>query len=160
MLLSLALALAAGHCPVERARYALRGDPALTARFVAVASGPAWPSQLALRLQSARSGRSDWFLPADGGSDARQLLASTTDPTVPGWRPPDPDGGPRPLGDAEYIGTDAGYSLLDRVPRRGGEAPAHFLLPELRELLWYRAAPERREASARQFFDLVDCATE
>jgi len=157
MLLSLALALAASHCAVERARYALRDDPALTARFVAVESGPAWPAQLALRLQSARSGRAYWFLPADGGSDGRQLLASITDPTVQAWQAPDPDGGVRPLGDAEYIGTDADYTLLDRVPQRGDEAPAHFLVPELRELLWYRTPSDQREGSARQFFDLMGC---
>ena len=157
MLLSLALALVASHCTVERARYALRDDPALTARFVAVDSGPDWPAHLALRLQSARSGRAYWFLPADGGSDERQMLASITDPTVPGWQAPDPDGDARPLGDAEYIGADAGYTLVERVPQRGGQAPAHFLVPDLRELLWYRAAPDRREGSARQFFDLVGC---
>ncbi|WP_369936290.1 hypothetical protein [Xanthomonas tesorieronis] len=158
MLLNLALALVAGHCTVDRARYALRGDPALTARFVVVESGAAWPTHLALRLQSARSGRAHWFLPADGGSDGRQLLASITDPTVSGWRPPDPDGGPRPLGDAEYIGADADYTLLDRAPRRGDEAPVHFLLPELRELLWYRTPADQRERSARQFFDKVGCS--
>ncbi|WP_241093223.1 hypothetical protein [Xanthomonas bonasiae] len=157
MLLNLALALVASHCTVERARYALRDDPALTARFVAVESGLAWPAHLALRLQSARSGRAYWFLPADGGSDGRQMLASIADPTVPAWQAPDPDGGARPLGDAEYIGTDADYTLLDRVPRRGDAAPAHFLVPELRELLWYRTPSDQREGSARQFFDLVGC---
>lgn len=155
--LVLAAALATTACPVERAQYQLRDDPAVSAGFVAVASGPAWPSQLALRLHSARSGRAYWFLPWNGGSDGRQHLASTTDVNAAGWQPPSPDGGTRPLGDIEYLGTDADYRLLDQVPVAGGAAPAHLLLPDLREALWYRAAPTQREHIARQFFDLLGC---
>lgn len=157
MMVSLVLALAASQCTVEHARYALRHDPALTARFVAVDSGPDWPAHLALRLHSTRSGPDHWFLPADGGSDGHQTLVSIDDPTQPGWQPPAPDGGDRPLGEAEYLGADAAYDLLDGVPRRGTPAPAHFLVPDLRQLLWYRAPAQQREPSARQFFDRVGC---
>lgn len=155
--MTLLLALAAS-CAPEQAHYVLRDDPAITARFLAVDATPDWPSGLALRLHSTRTGRDYDFLPWQGGSDGRSHLASTTDVTAPQWRAPDADGGPRPLGDVEYIGTDAAYALLAELPRRGGQAPAHFLLPDLREALWYRAASDRRETTARQFFDLAGCA--
>lgn len=154
--MTLMLGLAAS-CVPEHARYVLREDPAVSARFLVVDTTPDWPSGLALRLHSTRTGRDYDFLPYPGGSDARLHLASTTDVTAPQWRAPDPDGGPRPLGDIEYIGTDAGYLLSSKLPRRGEPAPAHFLLPDLREALWYRAASDQREATARQFFDLAAC---
>jgi len=144
-------------CAPEQARYVLREDPAITARFLIVDTTPDWPSGLALRLHSTRTGRDYDFLPWHGGSDGRLKLASTTDVTAPQWHTPDPDGGPRPIGDVEYIGANADYRLLSDGPRRAEPAPAHFLLPDLREALWYRAAPDRRESTARQFFDLTDC---
>jgi len=154
--MTLLLALAAS-CAPEQAHYVLRGDPAMTARFLVVAATPDWPSGLALRLHSTRTGRDYDFLPYPGGSEARLHLASTTDVTAAQWHAPSPDGGPRPLGDVAYIGADAEYLLSGEPPRRGGQAPAHFLLPDLREALWYRAAPDQREGTVQQFFDLADC---
>ncbi|WP_243847698.1 hypothetical protein [Xanthomonas euroxanthea] len=153
----LMLTLAVGVCAVENARYVLRDDADTQARFLAVASGPHWPAQVALRVHSSRTGGDAWFLPWSGGSDDSQHMASTADVTAPGWQAPDPDGGPRPLGDVDYIGTDATYRVLSELPRAGMPAPAHFLLPDLREALWYRAAPAQRQAIARQFFDLDSC---
>ncbi|KRG46809.1 hypothetical protein ARC20_04515 [Stenotrophomonas panacihumi] len=150
------LALAVAACPPERAHYTLRDDPRVTARFLPVAATSDWPSGLALRLHFAGSGREVDFLPFGGGSAARQHLASTGPVTSTQWQLPSPDG-PRPLGDVEYIGADASYRLLDEIPRRGGDAPVHFLLPDLREALWYREEAGRREAAARQFFDLTGC---
>ncbi|MBB5866383.1 hypothetical protein [Xanthomonas sp. 3058] len=153
------MALAVSGCAVENARYVLRDDAGVQAEFHAVASGPQWPAQLAVRVHAARTGVNAWFLPWSGGSDGSQHLASTTDVTAPGWQPPDPDGGPRPLGDISYIGTDAGYRVLSEGPRLGTPAPAHFLLPDLREALWYRAGADQRQQVARQFFDLVGCVS-
>jgi len=155
MLLPL-LALAVATCAPEQARYVLRGDPAISARFLVVAATPDWPAGLALRLHSARSGRDYDFLPWSGGSDERQHLASTASVTAAGWQVPAADA-PRPLGDVEYLGFDASYALEAEMPRRGGQAPAHFLLPDLREALWYHAAADQREGTARQFFDQAGC---
>ncbi|CAD2253328.1 hypothetical protein X12_000717 [Xanthomonas arboricola] len=49
---------------------------------------------------------------------------------------------------------------MSEVPRLGAPAPAHFLLPDLREAVWYRAGPEQRLDIARQFFDLNGCAAQ
>ncbi|WP_244220709.1 hypothetical protein [Xanthomonas vasicola] len=103
----LMMALTVSGCAVDNARYALRDDAGVQAEFHAVTSGRQWPAQLALRVHSSHTGLDAWFLPWNGGSDGNQHLASSTDVTAQGWQPPDPDGGPRPLGDVGYIGTDA-----------------------------------------------------
>ncbi|MFN3675955.1 MAG: hypothetical protein ACK4TC_08240 [Sphingomonas pseudosanguinis] len=147
----LALAAAAlTPCPVERAHYILRDHPDVTADFRSVARDPDWPSGLALGVHHTASGRTFWWLPWNGGSDGLQNVASTGDVTAKGWHPPDPDGGPRPFGDRHYIGTDAAYHILNRVPNRGEPAPAHMLFPD-------SAGSQDHVFVARQFFDLAGC---
>lgn len=156
MLLAALLATIA-TCPVEHARYALRTTPTTVATFVKVETGPEWPAGLAFRIDAGQSGRSYWFLPWNGGSDGAQHLASTTDIRAPNWTPPSPDGGPRPLGDLDYIATDASYGVLAAVPRRGQTAPAHILLPTLDDRLRHPLGGQARDSLPRQFFDLIDC---
>ena len=155
MLAALLLSLAASACPVEQARYALRTEPTVSARFMRLESGADWPQGLALRLDF--HGRREWFLPWNGGTDGRQNISSTLDPTRPGWAPPSPDGGPRPLGDFEYIGLDETYRLLTSAPTRGETAPAHFLIPHLDDALRHPPSDRPRDSIPRQFFDLVAC---
>lgn len=165
MLIALATAASGLSCSVEHAQYALRTAPGITARFQDVDTAPSydgmddWPSHLAFRIHIAKTHRTYWFLPWPGGTDDLQNLASTTDVTAPGWKPPNPDGGPRPLGDLAYIATDARYEVIDDIPRRGGIAPAHILLPRLGDALWHQSSPdaEPRDGAPKQFFDLVAC---
>ena len=144
-------------CPIEKAHYALRTQPSVTADFRDVQADPDWPAGIAMRLHIGASGRTYWWVPWNGGTSGGEHLASTTDVTKPGWRPPNPDDGPRPLGDVDFIATDGGYTLWNRVPVRGGPAPAHFLIPNLRNALWYGTPDNARQGTARQFFDLVSC---
>ena len=155
MLAALLLSVSIANCPVEQARYALRTEPAVVARFMLVESGPDWPQGLALRLDF--HGRREWFLPWNGGTDGRQNISSILDPTRSGWKPPSPDGGPRPLGDLEYVGLDETYLLLEAAPKRGEKAPAHFLLPHLDDVLRHPSGDKPRDSIPRQFFDLLAC---
>ncbi|NML04665.1 hypothetical protein [Sphingomonas sp. G-3-2-10] len=148
-----AMSLSTGQCPVERAHYALRTMPGVTARFLRVSVTEDWPVGLALRMDFAATGRSYWWLPWNGGTNGHQNLASTPDPATPGWRPM----AVRPLGDIEWITADADYAVLEAVPRHGDDAPAHFLIPNLRRAMWYRTPQDRREGTTKQFFDLVRC---
>ena len=150
LLLLLAVAASTAQCPAERARYVLRGDPATTASFAPAPANNDWPSGLVLTIRSRRTGQSSWWLPWNGGSNNLQNLASTTNPRAKGWRPPNPDGGPRPFGDREYIGTDAGYTIVGDIPRRGGVAPAHMLVPQA-------GSSQDKIFTGKQFFDLVGC---
>ncbi len=156
------LAATAAACPVERAEYRLRDQPATSLRFIARDTGPDWPSGLLARIDVAGSGHRYWWLLWSGGSDGRQHLASTRDPATPGWIPPRPDdGGARPLGDVDYIAADADYRLLERMPKQGDAAPAHILLSDLDEALWYRRDPADAasgDRAVRQFFDFSGCA--
>lgn len=161
VILALALAATSGAnsasvCPVERAQYVLRTAPQYTARFIVVDSGRDWPSGLALQVQSEVTHTTYWFLPWNGGSDGRQHLASTTNVKESGWMPPNPDGGPRPLGDLDFFGLDASYRVLDSVPRAHQGAPSHMLVPALGETLWHRSGGTR-ERPPTQFFDLLAC---
>ena len=160
MLGVLTLAAVTAHCPIERAHYSLRTAPAITASFRDVApDAQDWPAHLAFGVTDAKSGRTFWFLPWPGGTDDLQNLASTKDVTAPGWRPPSPDDGPRPLGDLQLVITDAAYSVIDDIPRAGGVAPAHILVPELGDRLWHGVMNGDfvRVVAPKQFFDLVRC---
>lgn len=137
-------------CPVERARYLLRDNPDVTAYFRQVDSGPDWPSGLALAVHNRKSGKTYWWLPWNGGTDSLQNIASTEDVTTEGWRPPNPDGGPRPYGNRQYVGTDASYNVLGAVPRRGELAPVHMLFPD-------SAGAGDTVFPIKEFFDLVTC---
>ena len=153
MPLVLALAAAAATCPIEQARYALRTQPAVTAVFRDVNSGNDWPSQLALGVRGGGLRRTWWFVPWEGGTDGASHLASTTDVEAPGWRPPDPDGGPRPHGDFVFIATDARYDLLHDGVRAGGPAPAHMFIYNLSDVVWHT----EYTPFAMEFFDRIAC---
>ena len=153
MLAVIAFATSLSSCRVDGARYSLRNAPDVTAEFRAVDSGREWPSGLALKVNFERSGRTYWFLPWNGGTDDLQHLASTTDVTAPGWRPPSPDDGPRPLGDVEYIAMGPGFDVIDAAPRRGDAAPAHLLLPHLGDKTWHANG----DAAPKRLFDLIGC---
>lgn len=150
LLLSLT-AVAALACQADEARYVLRHDPDVTAWFQPVESGPDWPSGLALAVHSRSAGQTSWWLPWSGGSDNLQNIASTMPVTTPGWRPPNPDGGPRPHGNRQLLSLDSDYTVLDRVPRRGGPAPAHMLIPNA-------GSSGDTAFPSKQFFDLVGCS--
>lgn len=148
------LALAAStvaHCPVERAQYKLRHHPDWTAYYHEVDSGPDWPSGIALAIHNRRSGATSWWLPWNGGTDGMQNVASTEDVTRKGWKPPSPDGGPRPQGNRQYLGFTAAYDLIPRVPRRGETAPSHMLFPN-------SAGAGDKAFGWKDFFDLVSCS--
>ena len=143
--------LSAARCPVERARYALRGEPQVTAYFRAVDSGDDLPSHLALAIRSGKTGKTTWWLPWQGGTDGRTNIASTTDVTRRDWRPPNPDDGPRPHGDRQLLFTDPTYKIMDGVPMLGETAPAHMPNPDAgssRDWLF----------PIKQLFDFVGCA--
>lgn len=139
------------QCSVEDARYMLRHDPDVSAFFKGVDSGPEWPSGLALAVHSKKSGRTSWWLPWNGGTDNLQNIASTTDVTAPDWRPPNPDGGPRPNGNRHFLGMDADYNIIDGVPRKGQHAPAHMLIPNA-------GSSKDQVFTTKQFFDMVSCS--
>ena len=125
-------------CPAERARYAARGAPLVTAGFHTLPRRTSFVSDLAFYVHNAATGHTFWF-GFDTGSASRVSLISTTDVTAKGWRPAQ-DGYPveavGPLGDLQYLsaGPDMEFGL--DVPRRGTYAPAFIVLPEFAEAVW------------------------
>jgi hypothetical protein len=153
------MASLSAHCSVENATYRLRSAPAITATFLDIDGGQDWPSHLALRVRIGASGRDYWFLPWNGGTDGLAHLASTTDVRSAHWKAPSPDAAnERPIGDIDYIGTDASYRVLEGVPVRSGIAPSHMMMPNLGDALWHRTDPSKRDGAPKQFFDLVSCS--
>lgn len=144
-------AASVSQCRVEDAHYVLRYAPDVTAYFQPVDSSPNWPSGVALVIRSSKSGKASWWLPWSGGTNNLQHLASTTEIDARNWRPPNPDDGPRPFGDREFIGTNATYDVLGDIPRGGKLAPAHMLIPN---------AGGSHDAIfvTKQFFDPVRCS--
>jgi len=151
-MLAIALALAAAvTCPVENAHYHLRHMDKVTLTFTPVAASRDWPSGVALAVHNSWSHHTNYFLPWNGGNDGRQNVAHTTDVTQPDFNLPSPDGGPGRLGDMVYIAADAGYNILDEIPKKGAAAPAHILLSDLSDSDW------KDDATVKQFFDLDGC---
>lgn len=155
MFTALLIIAAVTACPVEKAVYALRTEPTVTAQFAPVARDQNWPSGVALRLDF--HGKRQWFLPALGGTNGENSMDRTPDPGTPGWRLPDPDGAWGRLGDFQYLGFDELYTLLPGVPEAGGPAPAHILLPTLDDALRHPRDDADRDSLPRQFFDLKSC---
>lgn len=154
----LALSVASiARCPAEDAHYVLRRAPDVSAYFRKVDSSPDWPSGLALAIRFEKSGHIFWWLPWNGGTDNRQNIASTTDVTAPGWRPPNPAGGPRPHGDMEYLGLNAAYDIINDIPRRGNLAPAHMLLANAGAAEFDHGLGNS-VPDTKQFFDFVSCS--
>jgi len=155
MLAALLMSAALTACPAEKAVYALRTETSVTARFVSVTKSQDWPSGLALRLDF--HGKRQWFLPAPGGTNGENYMDRTPDPGASGWKLPDPDGAWGRLGDFQYLGFDARYTVLPSIPRAGRPAPIHFLLPTLDDALRHPRNDVERDSIPRQFFDLVAC---
>lgn len=116
-LASLSLAAVAAPCPVERAGYVLRDDPAVTARFHAVRRDEAWPAGVALAIRLGRSGRTYWLLPANGGTNGRTSAFLIDGPG--GARRPTSRAGPG----TAFLSADARYRFRTSVPRRGRAGP-------------------------------------
>ena len=166
MVFAFAAAVASLSCPLEHARYSMRTAPDITAGFQDVNTGrdpdgwDDWPSHVAFRIHMGKTNRTYWFLPWPGGTDDQQHLASTTDVGARDWKPPNSDDGPRPLGDFDYIATDARYNVIDSIPHQGGAAPAHILIPRLGDALWHQVRDlSPRDGAPKQFFDLVGCSS-
>lgn len=143
-------------CPTERARYELMGAPSFTAGFRPEPKRPGWLTDVSFFVRSAGSGKTFWFL-FDAGTARYVNMISTTDLTAPGWVPPDPDGGVRPLDDMHYLAADAALTFDPNLPRQGAPAPAYVLLPDLSEKLWYGQRDGAKEGVATAFFKLKGC---
>ena len=150
MLSALVLAASIASCTVENARYGLRGAPGVTARFYTVQSTPDWPTGLALGVRVAKTGRSYWFLPWQGGTDQKTNLAWVRESNSPARLQP-------VRRDMEMFATDASYNLHAQVPRLHEIAPVHMLLPGLSHLAWYSTTDVHRDSLPRAFFDLTGC---
>lgn len=150
MISILIAAVSVASCPVENARYELRGAPGVTARFHTVRRTPDWPTGLALRVRVAKSGRSYWFLPWQGGTNQKTNFAWVRESNSPIQFQP-------VRRDMEMFATDASYNLHTQVPKAHSLAPAHMLLPDLGNIAWYSTTDLHRDSLPRAFFDLVSC---
>ncbi len=145
----------APNCTIDHARYVLRGAPDYSAGFHVIGDYETLISDLALFVRSGKTGRTFWFF-FDQGSGRYIYLHSTTDVLAPGWQPPDPDGGDRPLGQMHYMAADADLSFSLVLPQSGQPAPTYILLPDLPDVMWYRVR-EPQESVPLAFFELSDC---
>ncbi len=152
----LASADASASCKTAHARYAMMGAPGFTAGFRPQPRHEGWQSDAAFFIHSDQSRKTFWFL-FDGGTARYINLISTTDVTVPGWSPPPPEGGVRPLGSMHYMAADADLKFSLEIPRQATPAPTYVLLPDLSEKLRYGQAGPDQEDAPVAFFKLVGC---
>jgi hypothetical protein len=133
--LALSLASAATvACPIERAHYTYSAGQG-AASFAVLDDLTGYVSKLSIHLQLA--GKRDlWFL-FDAGSARYISLISVTDPRMPGWLPPDPDGGKRPIAAQKFFAWNDDLKIYEDVPQAGTRAPKFILIPDLPETLQY-----------------------
>lgn len=140
-------------CHIEAARYVLRADSSITARYHPVPRTQDWPAGLAMEIHFAKSQRTYWWLPTQAGTAGihgfRWTALKGTPQAAIGYR--------HNLGDLLYFAFDKDYAVRSEDARRGQAAPAHFLLHNMREAFWYRTPNDQREAVTPSLFDLVDC---
>jgi hypothetical protein len=143
------------RCQLEAARYALRGEPTITAHFQDIPQAPDWLTNVALNIDFAEEGDGFWWL-FDQGSARFLNMISTTDVNKPGWVPPSDTSRERgPLGETHVWFATKDYRLSYRMPKRRQTAPQHIFIPDLEDLMWHTAYPARTAPTG--FFDLVSC---
>lgn len=149
-------ASAAETCKTATARYRMIDWPGFTARFIPVGKREGWLTDVALEVRSRQSGRDYWFL-FDGGTARYINMISTTNVERPGWTPPPPDGGERPLREMHYMATDAALRFDIDMPKAAKPAPAYILLPDLAEILHYGQRGGPIDDAPTAFFKLEGC---
>jgi hypothetical protein len=150
MLFNLLLAASSALCPAENAEYRLHGSADVTARFYAVHKTPDWPGGLALRFHVARSGRSCWFLPWQGGTDGKTNLAWVRERDSPIQFQGQGT-------DIEFFAMDQSDNIASEIPKLGSAAPARLLIPGLGNLAWQSTADQNRDSIRRAFFHFAVC---
>ena len=154
------VAITGPGCSIEHAVYQQRGSE-IVARFQSVDAGRDWPSGLAFKMSFNAPLADQWWLVWEGGTAGGHNLASTGAVSAADWRPPGPDSSAdRPRGNLVLIVAEADYRIRREAIVRGASAPAHLLIPDLREATWYRVAPDQRVSESGQFFDLISCDRE
>lgn len=127
-------------CDIEHTSYAMAGRPDVEAGFRRVPKARGWISDLAFYVKAGPEGPKSWFL-FDQGSSRYVSLISTEDVTKAQWHPPEGDKGPRPLGSMHFLSSADTRTWSISVPDSRSKAPKFILLPDLSEVLWYRANP-------------------
>lgn len=153
LLLAGSAAAVPATCPVERAAYRLRGQPDFTAEFHPVPTNLDWPQGIVLAIHSAKTGRTYWLLPWNGGTDDRLHLR---------WVRVAGDGldGMRIALDQDLLLIDRNDDFIARVPSRGGGAPARFVMPGFARQLWYATAVDERDSMTQAYFELGACGAQ
>ncbi|TCV96403.1 hypothetical protein EC912_102754 [Luteibacter rhizovicinus] len=125
------------NCKIVDARYVAVVDGKTEIRFVR--HGYHWISDLSMQLLLA-NGRSYWFL-FDWGSGSETNLISTGDQTAKDFKPPDGDGGVRPLPGMQFYALTKDLEVLSQGPQSANRAPAYLFVPGLTDALRYAAEP-------------------
>jgi hypothetical protein len=149
----------AGICPVEKAEYAYKGAPGVTAAFVPHAPVDGLSGRLYIRIAVKDRGWIYWYALEQGNGFSPVSLIAIDDPAKPGWRPPDSDSRQnRPSADQTYYGLTKDLAIQPDAPVPGVKAPALFLIPELAPAIWYDARhDENRLRLPRAFFVYTRC---
>jgi hypothetical protein len=137
-------------CPIELARYAVRG---FEGGFVHARSEPA--GDLAFFLRSKRRERTFWFEVRAAGTGKVALQPMTASELARSGlsRRGVNASIRRPL---EYLAADASHHFLVGPPTQGSEAPTYILLPDLPDVMWY-GVDDPREDAPLAFFHLSGC---
>jgi hypothetical protein len=154
---SLSVSGSEGGCPVERAKYVLRGTT-ISAKFTPRRPTQDWPTAVEFSIHSDAPQATYVFLPYEGnGQGIVTHLASVENSASP--PAPDEKTG-RPPGDLDYLVADPSYQFDQQFrPVPGARAPAHVLIPGLQEALHYRAGKDHKQNVPLAFFDLVACGS-
>lgn len=144
-------------CPVDHAHYRYSGGDG-EADLSVLPGLTGFTSKVLLHVRV--SGRNDFWFLFDQGSGRYVRLVSITNPNKPGWTPPEPDGGERPLPGQTFFAWNDDLKIAPSMPQKGDRAPGYMLLPDLPEALWYGMRDGQRIAVAAGIFQLDRCGQE
>lgn len=134
-------------CPVDGARYILRGSPEFSARFRRVAEARS-AHALILDIHSATTGRTYSFTINRGNGYGEARLSPIKGDLA---------------GSVEVYTLDEAGEFTDYFGGREDPAPKQLLIPKLGPALWYQVGAltgvdnGERERMPRAFFDRVAC---
>jgi hypothetical protein len=164
--MAIGLAAAAQACPIERARYRLRGAPGVTAGFTRQRFQINYASRLFVWVRTA-DGRRWWFSMNSPNGYGGVYLSPDVDPTKiteADREAGSPDPPPDPI-QVDFDSFDSHYDHIDGPPQAGDAPPAHLFARGLGPLLWYNpvgAANGDKSAKTASvpiaMFDIAGCA--
>jgi hypothetical protein len=144
-------------CAITKGIYTSKAESGLKLTFHKIDKYPGWPSNVAIKVNSSKTGNKQWFLFEKNVSSMISLVFAGK-VTQSGWSPPSHDSSKQ----FQKVGTQAGtyyafnssLNYIYSLPDAKSKAPYLILMPYLPDIFWTPIHPEH---VTEAFFVLSKC---